>query len=209
MVSNNEIKQKLRIQKKGTNIDGYLICDTCQGSYELQPGEKPEDFSDECECGGNLTYLKNISNPNREEDTQLKKIVKKGTLIFVVLIGLIIFIYPFAYMGILSITSSSQTSNVGSESAYDQLAVLKSDYNSLNDQFTSVQTTVANSNNKNAKTAFGNAKLELRKANSDISDVDSALSAGKSKDEVTQRINTAQAQLDTAKSSLSSVKSML
>jgi len=114
----------------------------------------------------------------------------------------------FAYLGITAVTNSI-TTNLDSSSAYDQLAVLKSDYKSLNDQFTSVQTTVANSNNKNAKTAFGNAKLELRKANSDISDVDSALSAGKSKDEVTQRINTAQAQLDTAKSSLSSVKSML
>lgn len=208
MVSNKEIKQKLRIQKEGTNTEGYLVCDNCQGSYELQPGEKPEDFSDECECGGNLTYLKNISNPNREEDTQLKKIVKKGTIIGVVLIALIIFIYPLAYIGISSITSST-TTNMGSGSAYDQLAVLKSDYNSLNDQYTSVQSTVDSSNNANAKTAFTNAKLELVKANSDINDVDSALSSGKSNEEVTQRINNAQAQLDTAKSSLSSVKAMI
>ena len=33
---------------------GYLICDKCGGYYELQPGEKPEDFSNECECGGKL-----------------------------------------------------------------------------------------------------------------------------------------------------------
>ena len=135
----------------------------------------------------------------------------KATSMSISVLGILLIIATlllFAYLGITAVTNSI-TTNVGSGSGYDQLAVLKSDYNSLNDQFTSVQTTVANSNNKNAKTAFGNAKLELAKANTDINDVDSALSAGKSKDEVTQRINTAQAQLDTAKSSLSSVKSML
>lgn len=39
---------------------GYLICDKCGGYYELQPGEKPEDFSDECECGGKLVYSENL-----------------------------------------------------------------------------------------------------------------------------------------------------
>ncbi len=135
----------------------------------------------------------------------------KATSMSISVLGILLIIATlvlFAYIGISAITSSI-TTNVGSGSAYDQLAVLKSDYNSLNDQFTSTQTTVDSSNNKNAKTAFINAKLELVKANSDIADVESALSAGKSKDEVTQRINTAQAQLNTAKSSLSSVKGML
>ena len=35
---------------------GYLICKKCGGYYELQPGESPDDFSDECECGGELIY---------------------------------------------------------------------------------------------------------------------------------------------------------
>jgi hypothetical protein len=35
---------------------GYLICDKCGGYYELQPGESPDDFTDECGCGGNLEY---------------------------------------------------------------------------------------------------------------------------------------------------------
>jgi hypothetical protein len=135
----------------------------------------------------------------------------KATSMSISVLGIILIIATlvlFAYIGISAITSSI-TTDVGSGSAYDQLAVLKSDYNSLNDQFTSVQQTVDSSNNKNAKTAFINAKLELVKANSDINDVESALSAGKSKDEVTQRINTAQAQLNTAKSSLASVKGMI
>jgi len=135
----------------------------------------------------------------------------KATSMSISVLGIILIIATlvlFAYIGISSLTSSI-TTDVGSGSAYDQLAVLKSDYNTLNDQFTSVQQSVDSSNNKNAKTAFINAKLELVKANSDINDVESALSAGKSKDEVTQRINAAQSQLNTARSSLASVKGMI
>ncbi len=32
----------------------YLVCNTCRGYYQLQKGEDPGDFSDECECGGKL-----------------------------------------------------------------------------------------------------------------------------------------------------------
>ena len=114
----------------------------------------------------------------------------------------------FAYIGISSVTSSIST-NVGSGSAYDQLAVLKSNYNTLEGQYNNMKTSVENSNNKNLKTAYVNADLELVKANSDISDVDSALASGKSKDEVQKRITAAQAQLETARSSLSSVEDMI
>lgn len=209
MVSNDEIKQRLHEQREETNIKEYLVCNNCQGTYELQPGEKPEDFSDKCECGGKLTYSKNISNNNHNEPTKTNKMVKNGLIIFVVLLGLIIFITPLAYIGISAMTSPNINNNEGSGSAYDQLAILKSDYNSLNNQFTNVQISVDNSNNKDAKTAFSNAKLELVKANSDINDVESALSAGKSNDEVTQRTRTAQTQLNQTKSDLSSVKAMI
>ncbi|KAF5036534.1 Double zinc ribbon [anaerobic digester metagenome] len=35
---------------------GYLVCDECGGYYELQQGESADDFSDECDCGGNLEH---------------------------------------------------------------------------------------------------------------------------------------------------------
>lgn len=38
----------------------FLVCDKCNGYYELQDGESPEDFNLECECGGNLKYTENI-----------------------------------------------------------------------------------------------------------------------------------------------------
>ena len=34
----------------------FLICDKCNGSYELRPGESPEDFDLACECGGELKF---------------------------------------------------------------------------------------------------------------------------------------------------------
>nr|WP_054858397.1 hypothetical protein [Methanobacterium formicicum] len=34
---------------------GYLICNQCNGYYELQENESPEDF-EKCECGGSLNY---------------------------------------------------------------------------------------------------------------------------------------------------------
>ena len=52
------------------NNRSYLVCDSCKGYYELQEGESPEDFSDKCECGGKLEYIKKIE---RSEDNIKKK----------------------------------------------------------------------------------------------------------------------------------------
>lgn len=135
----------------------------------------------------------------------------KATSMSISVLGILMIIATivlFAYIGVTSLTSSI-TSDVGSGSAYDQLAVLKSDYNNLEGQYSSLQTDVDNSGNSNLKTAFVNAKLELVKAKNAISDVDSAISSGKSKQEVQNRINAAQAQLNKAEQSLSDVRGMM
>lgn len=51
---------------------GYLICVKCGGYYELQPGEKPEDFSNECKCGGELIYSESLdfTEENNEDNLQ-------------------------------------------------------------------------------------------------------------------------------------------
>jgi hypothetical protein len=54
MVSNEEISQKLRNKREGKALNSYLVCDSCGGYYELQPGEAPENFNLDCECGGRL-----------------------------------------------------------------------------------------------------------------------------------------------------------
>ena len=35
---------------------GHLVCDKCEGCYELEPGESQDDFSNKCECGGKFFY---------------------------------------------------------------------------------------------------------------------------------------------------------
>lgn len=35
----------------------YLFCDKCERYHELQVGESPENYSDQCECGGKLEYV--------------------------------------------------------------------------------------------------------------------------------------------------------
>ncbi len=50
---------------------GHLVCNECEGYYELKTGEKPEDFSEKCPCGGKLEYRENldISVPMNSSDT--------------------------------------------------------------------------------------------------------------------------------------------
>jgi hypothetical protein len=49
---------------------GYLICNDCKQYYELQSGEKPEDFSSKCSCDGILIYKENLDFfiPTNTED---------------------------------------------------------------------------------------------------------------------------------------------
>ena len=58
MVTSAEINQKLHNKREGITTNGYLVCDTCHSYYELQPGEKIQDFNLNCECGGTLEYFK-------------------------------------------------------------------------------------------------------------------------------------------------------
>jgi transcription initiation factor IIE alpha subunit len=39
----------------------YLICDRCNGYYELQEGESKADFQS-CQCGGNLFYTDELED---------------------------------------------------------------------------------------------------------------------------------------------------
>jgi len=50
---------KAKPERIGDN--GYLVCDKCNEYYKLQSGESPDDFTDECECGGKLKFYGNIN----------------------------------------------------------------------------------------------------------------------------------------------------
>ncbi|MBZ2166293.1 hypothetical protein [Methanobacterium spitsbergense] len=73
MVSNEEIKSKLGNKREGIGVNGYLVCNSCQGVYELQSGENPEDFSSQCECGGNLKYNTTAKIFQSSDDPEYKK----------------------------------------------------------------------------------------------------------------------------------------
>ena len=48
----------------------YLVCEKCGGFYKLKPEESPEDFTDQCECGGKLKVVESIEE---FENTSNKK----------------------------------------------------------------------------------------------------------------------------------------
>lgn len=65
---------------------GYLVCKECRGYYKLQEGELPENFTDKCDCGGNLRYAlsidvvgKNTTFQSKEQNTEKKKETKKSS----------------------------------------------------------------------------------------------------------------------------------
>ena len=55
----------------------YLICDKCQGYYELQSGKSPNDFDLSCDCGGELQFH-NISNDLNEKNEPKREIIGIG-----------------------------------------------------------------------------------------------------------------------------------
>ncbi len=125
-----------------------------------------------------------------------------GVVLIIVTVGIIF------YIGFQSLSSfiSYETS---SGSSYDKLSALKSEYTTLKGQFDNIKIEVDKNNNKNIKIAYVNAELELIKAQSAITDVENAMSANESPQEIQNRINAAQVQMQKAKTSLSDLRSMM
>lgn len=75
MVSSDEINKRLRARGEGKSyekeIKGYLICDRCNGYYELQNDESPDDFINVCNCGGKLVYSKNLQKIKHDNDHKM------------------------------------------------------------------------------------------------------------------------------------------
>lgn len=47
--------------------EGYLVCDKCGNYYKLQSGESPEEFTDDCKCGGKLEFRKCLDELSTSE----------------------------------------------------------------------------------------------------------------------------------------------
>lgn len=58
---------------------GYLICDECEGYYELKDGESPDEFSNTCECGGKLNFTENLPVNEEKPKPPMTSISKQTT----------------------------------------------------------------------------------------------------------------------------------
>lgn len=112
MVSNDEIRLKLASKRRGvdpedlqkpqTSYEGsYLVCDACGNYYELKRDESPEDFSLECDCGGNLVYQESLSSVEKETPPSKSSSTSRNLAILLV-VGIamffIVYILPIVYM---------------------------------------------------------------------------------------------------------------
>jgi hypothetical protein len=62
-IRESDLKYIGKNRKKNNKItidNGYLVCKKCNRYYKLQEDESPEDFTDQCECGGKLEYREDI-----------------------------------------------------------------------------------------------------------------------------------------------------
>ncbi len=67
-------KKEYHKKVKKSSESGFLICDKCRGYYELDPEESPEDFANECECGGKLVYSESLDK-STEYHTETDNII--------------------------------------------------------------------------------------------------------------------------------------
>ncbi|MEA4957940.1 MAG: hypothetical protein VB038_09440 [Methanobrevibacter sp.] len=124
----------------------------------------------------------------------------KSTSMMISILGVLMIISTIiiaAYIG-FSIISSEITSGVSSGSQYDELASLKSNYTELESKFNSTKEVIFAGSDKTKEQQYISAELELLRANSAISDVESALKSGKSASDVDDRIKIAKEKMTIA-----------
>lgn len=63
---------------------GYLVCERCGNYYELQGGEFPEDYTNECDCSGKLVYQESLDAPKKSSSLFLALII-----IFTLVLGVL------------------------------------------------------------------------------------------------------------------------
>ncbi|MGL6298946.1 MAG: hypothetical protein ACRC1M_07260 [Methanobacteriaceae archaeon] len=132
----------------------------------------------------------------------------KTTSMTISVLGLIMIIATIAiaaYIGISAI-SDGVSSGVSSGEQYDKLAVLKSDYSSIDGEYNATRSKIYASASPDLKKKYVDAELELIKAKTAVDNVESALKANKPSEEVGSRITEAENQIKVAKDALTSVK---
>ncbi len=121
----------------------------------------------------------------------------KSTSMLISVLGIIMVIATIvvvAYIG-FSMISSGITTGVSSGNQYDELSQLKANYTTLEGEFNESSDSIDDNH-------YDDVRLELARAETDVDDVESALAAGKSSDEINDRIDIATNQLKVCRESL-------
>ncbi len=115
----------------------------------------------------------------------------KSTSMLVSILGVIMIIATIvvvAYIG-FNMVSSGITTGISSGNQYDELSELKSNYSNIEAKFNESSSSMDSEQ-------YDDLRLELTRSSGDIDDVESALAAGKSADEVNNRIAIAKQELN-------------
>lgn len=73
---------------------GYLKCKSCNGHYDRQPGESPDDF-ESCPCGGELEYYDDHGRKQPINSGKKKGMPPLLKIIIIIVGGIILFSYVF------------------------------------------------------------------------------------------------------------------
>ncbi len=132
----------------------------------------------------------------------------KSTSMIISILGIIMIVATIivaAYIG-FNFISDGLSGGISSSNQYDELNSLRANYSDLEGQFNTTKVAVYVSDDDNLQQKFAEAELELVRAKNSLDDVSSALSTGKSSDEVNQRLEQARQDLDIAYQAYASVQ---
>ncbi len=88
---------------------GYLICNQCEASYELEKGESADDFDLTCECGGQFKYVESLNDQKSNSKFSFMEMKTRNKLILsAAIITIIIF---SSIMAINSYFPNTETPN--------------------------------------------------------------------------------------------------
>ncbi len=155
-----------------------------------------------------IEFLNLLSDKMKRSRLNLFKVTSMSISVLGILLILATLVI-FAYIGISALTTSVST-GVDSGSSYDQIAVLQTGYNNLNEELLNIKPSVDVSSNNNTQfNYYVNVELQLVKTQNAINSAQSALSSGQPSSVVQSRIAAAQNQLEIAKSNFSTLQQMV
>ena len=135
----------------------------------------------------------------------------KSTSMVISILGVIMIIATIivaVYIG-FNFVSDGLTGGVSSSNQYDELNTLRANYSDLEGQFNTTKMVVYASDDDALQQKFAEAELELVRAKNSLDDVSSALSMGKSSDDINSRLEKAKSDLNVAHQAYNEIQQRL